>query len=185
MIKECNVLGNGPSRKSYIPNDLPSIGCKFPWTKVDITTLVCHNSVNAFLQSPHLIPDNTKILLKQKAYDYIMDNGYSDIFKNRILGVYKSHNLRTSAGHDACLWMISQGFNKLNLYGFDHYFGDILCLDSYTTNAPNINLPRNIRNKDINDSKDLDWFKKRNTDWLDSWKVIAAKYPNIELNFIP
>jgi hypothetical protein len=182
MIKECNVLGNGPSRKSYVPNDLPSIGCKFPWTKVDITTLVCHNSVNSFVLSPNLIPDTTKILLKQKAYDYVIKNNYKEIVKDRILGIYNSTNLRTSAGHDACLWMISQGYNKLNLYGFDHYFGDILCLDSYTENVTQ-KMPDNV--KKAKDTGDIDWFKKRNNDWMNSWKVIASKYPNVELNFIP
>jgi hypothetical protein len=178
---ECNVLGNGPSRVLYKPNKLISIGCKFPWTKVDYTTLVCRGSVNAFVNNSNLIPIDTKIILKEKSYCYIIENNYMSFFEGRIEGIYSDNkNFRRSVGHDACIWMIEKGYKKINLYGIDHYFGD-LAIKSYTTDM-GIDYPKNMLR--AIESNNQFWFVERRKQWMEAWDSIFKKYPDVIFNFV-
>jgi hypothetical protein len=183
LIKECNVLGNGPSRKSYIPNDLPSIGCNCPWCKVDWVIVADPEIIKKSIDDKLYIPSTVKILLGEGAYRILKSENLFDKIKSQVIGIYK-HPIRNglkftqSSAHFATEWMISQGFNKINIYGCDNYFGDLLNLDSYTHEPGTLEYKQNEL---VHDEQER---ILRGKDWQKAWHIIINKNPNIEFNFV-
>jgi hypothetical protein len=185
MLKEGNVLGSGPSRVSYIPNGLPTIGCNFPWTKVDWTLIFDHEPILKWLETPSVFPEGLPFIISWHCYDYLKKNKLLDKIESRIICVFKRYNSNPNleypgnAGHYATEWMIKQGFNKLNLYGMDNYFGDLLCKDNFSHQLGAIHYIENI---DANWSEEQ--LVKRGKDWQTVWKRIIKCNPQVEFNFI-
>ena len=182
MLKECNVLGAGPSRVSYVPNDLPTIGCNFPWTNVDWTLLFDTNTISKWFDQPSVFDDDVKFVMSEFCYNYYKKTGELERFKHRIHSVFSHPKLNTvrwrgSSGHYATEWMISQGYNKLNLYGMDNYFGDIHCLNNYSHDG--------VGTYNLNHDKYTEEeLTQRGLDWQLAWKRIINHNPNVEFNFV-
>ena len=183
---ECNVLCSGPSRKSYIQNDLPSIGCNFPWTKVDYTIIFDFPAIDKLCENPLLIDDSVKLVIHQRVYGHLKHTNKLDILKSKIDSIFNypignTAEFFRSSGHYAALYMISMGFTKLNIYGCDNYFGDDRCVDNYTHQ---IGFPHYIENTNlINFGEER--LIKRGVSWRDEWHKMIKQHPNIHFNFIP
>jgi hypothetical protein len=185
ILKECNVLGSGPSRKSYIANDLPSIGCNFPWTRVDKTVIFDSAPIIKLLENNNLIPLETKIIISNYCYDCLISNKLYDSIKHRIDSIIKIESLsyqhfRRSTGHLAAEVMIYEGYNKLNLYGMDNYFGDLLCLNNFSHQEGADHYIENLNLK-VYTEKEL---IIRGDQWRKSWNYMIKKYKHVEFNFI-
>jgi hypothetical protein len=183
MIKECNVLGNGPSRVSYIPNDLPSIGCNSPWCEVTWSVISDVEIIKKYINDELYMSESLKILLSDYAYKSLKSENLFDKIKSQVIVIYK-HPVKTgfkfsqSSAHFATEWMITQGFNKINIYGCDNYFGDLLNLNSYTHEFGTLEYKQNEL-VHAEQERIL-----RGKDWQKAWKVIINKNSNIEFNFI-
>jgi hypothetical protein len=184
-IKEGNVIGSGPSRVSYIPNDLPSIGCNFPWCKVDWIIAIEKYPILNWLEDPSIFDEHSQFIIDTIVYNYLKQENILDKVKHKIHSIYKRHNMSSvvfegSSGHYATEWMISQGFNKLNLYGMDNYFGDILCADNYS-HQPDRKFYAPNRSKELYSEQQL---IQRGKEWKIGWERIIKYNPNVEFNFV-
>jgi len=182
LIKEGNVLGAGPSRISYIPNGFPSIGVNYPWTNVEWTLFFDVIPINVWLERPEVFDDEVKFVISEHCYNYFKKTKQLDLFKHRIYSVFSHPKLasvrwRGSSGHYAAEWMISQGYNKLNLYGMDNYFGDLKCLSNYSHD--NIGT----QNYNLNEYSDEELIQ-RGKDWQLAWKRIIKQNKHVEFNFV-
>jgi hypothetical protein len=183
MIKECNVLGSGPSRKSNVSNRLPSIACNIPWTYAEWTVIFDSAIIDTLITNPECIDTNTKIILCDVAYNYIEKNNLTEHFKYRINTVFKYNKIggmRKSSAHFACDWMIHLGYNKLNIYGCDNYFGDIMCTNTFTHDKENKYATENINHAKYTDDEMI----KRGKEWQEAWKLMIKKYKHVEFNFV-
>ena len=185
MIKECNVLGSGPSRKSYVPNDLPTIGCNFPWTKVNWTLMFDYQPLMKYFEDASVFPPNLQFIVSKHCYDYLKKQNLLHKIEDRIISIFNKHKLVSvefsgSSGHYAAEWMIHRGFTKLNLYGMDNYFGDILCKDNFCHLEGADHYIDNVTKNALTESQLL----KRGLDWQLAWKRIIKYNPNVEFNFV-
>lgn len=182
-VGECNVLGSGPSRKSYIPNNLITIGCNIPFCRVDYNVVFDENVLLKILENPKCINEDAKYIISNITHEVIKrDEKLKKFFEPKIDSLYKMMNgERKSSAHYACLAMISKGFNKLNIYGCDNYFGDRNCLDNWTHNIENPHyIPENLNNRLSKDTL----FNKCES-WNRSWHIMINQHPKVEFNFIP
>jgi hypothetical protein len=185
IIKEGNVLGAGPSRISYIPNHLPSIGCNFPYAKVNWIMTIEEVVILKWLEDPSIFDPEAKFIINQNVYSYLKRENILNKVKHKIHSIYKIHNISSieftgSSGHYAAEWLISQGFNKLNLYGMDNYFGDTLCENNYS-HQPNTSYYMSSRSKEFYTPEQL---IQRGKEWQTSWQRIIKYNPNVEFNFV-
>lgn len=180
---ECNVLGSGPSRKSYVPNNLPSMGCNIPWTKVDYLIISDEIVMEKICLDDMEI--DFKLILSEEAHSYLTKNNLLSKYENKIDSIFQGMRglfSRKSCGHYACLTMISKGFTKLNIYGCDNYFGDNICLDNWVHNKEN---PHYIsENSEFYGPRNNSQVYQRGLDWKKFWNQLIKKYPNVEFNFI-
>jgi hypothetical protein len=184
-MKEGNVLGSGPSRISYIPNNLPTIGCNFPWTRVDWTLIFDYQPTLKWLETPSVFPQKLPFIISEHTYKYLKTKNLLHKIRHRIIDVFKKHNLSSiefagSSGHYATEWMIRQGFTKLNLYGMDNYFGDLKVLDNFSHQPGTLHYIDNINLTQYSEETLL----RRGREWQISWKRIIKYNPNVEFNFI-
>lgn len=184
-MMEGNVLGSGPSRKSYIPNDLPSIGCNFPWTRVNWTIIFDEPVIDKLVEQPNLISIETKLILHSRLVPHLTVNHYTSMLRPRIDSIFSFTRIEEkqyyiSSGHYAALWMINKGFNKLNLYGMDNYFGDLVCGDNYThIQGTQHYLPNTVKDK-YSEQQIL----ARGHHWKDGWDLIQKQHSHVEFNFV-
>ena len=183
-MKECNVLGGGPSRISYIPNDLPTIGCNFPWTKVDYTVINDVDVITKLIEFPELLSEEIGIIFHQKAYNYLLKSNI--ILTNRTKSIFTFYRINNelisrNTGHYAALWMIREGFTKLNIYGCDNFFGDLVAEESFTDT-----LIRNSESKYYISriTKTIDERIERGRRWKLNWDIMIEQNPNVEFNFV-
>lgn len=200
---ECNILGNGPSRKSYVPNGNFSIGCKFLWTDADLSVILDNCIIDTFIQQPELIPEPTKLVIGVDNYFYAKQTLTPEQFEyltSRTIEYYKIDSpaqfcndpfpkdislrlvptskfrktLNTS--HIAAELAIAKGYTKLNLYGIDNWFGDKTCMDSYIDIGElyGFKLEKsNMLNVEI-----------KTFGWRQQWKYMINKYKHVEFNFV-
>jgi hypothetical protein len=175
-IKSCNILGNGPSRKSYSPNGLTNIGCKVPWAPAEFTIIKTLPVINKLISTPTLIPLATKLILLRTVFDYIIKNNFELHFKNRIADVYDLGLYElTNSVQDACLWVIKQGITEINIYGCDSYFGDTDLTDSYS----HLEGTEHYLDKTA-----VEIVEEKMQSWKNQWEIIVTYNPNIKFNFI-
>jgi hypothetical protein len=184
-MHECNVLGSGPSRKSYIPNELPTIGCNFPWTRVNWLVFFDVQPILKYLENKKLISDDVKFIVSKHAYDYLKEQNLILEIQNKIECVYKKHNVSTieysgNSAHYAVEWAIYKGFKKINIYGCDNYFGDLECTENFTHNKNSEHYIENLW-VNVNPKENL---LKRGREWQLCWKRIIKYNSNIEFNFV-
>ena len=183
-LKECNIFGSGPSRKSYVPNDLPSIGCNFPWTKVQSTLMIDTEAIDKLCLNTSLIEVETNLILHKDIYYYLLQTNKIHLLKNKIHSIFKlkesTQKFKLSSGHNACLYMISNGFNKLNIYGCDNFFGDDTCLENISHDK---SLPNYIENAFLQICS-IDVLTERGIFWRGYWHKMIKQYPHVEFNFI-
>ena len=186
VTRECNILGSGPSRISYRENELISIGCNFPWTKVDMTIFFDIEAIYRLCETPTLIDQNTKLIIHQRVYSDLNQSKKIGGLKYRIGGVFNSplsfnQKFTRSSGHYAASWMINLGYNKLNIYGCDNFFGDDLCLINYSHEP---STPHYIENPNI-ERYSVEQLKTRGKTWREEWHKMIKQHPKVEFNFIP
>jgi hypothetical protein len=184
-IKECNVLGSGPSRVSYVPNELPSIGCNFPWTKVDWTIIFDPDPLVRLADNPALIDLDTQLIISKHALIHIKHHKLIDKIPHKIAATYKNishpeYGFKRSSGHYAAQWMISMGYNRLNIYGCDNYFGDLYCTDNYSHTPNTAHYIDNTNLKVYSDEQ----LRNRGKEWHHAWKMLEKQHPNVEFNFV-
>jgi hypothetical protein len=184
-IKECNVLGSGPSRVSYTPNKLPSIGCNFPWTKVDWTIIFDPAPLIRLAENPKLIDSSTGLIISKHAHLHIKHHNLIQKIPHAIIAIYKNisrphYGFKRSSGHYAAQWMIAKGFTKLNIYGCDNYFGDLKCVDNYSHTPGTDHYIENLNLQVYSDKK----LEQRGLEWQHSWNMLIKQHPNVEFNFV-
>jgi hypothetical protein len=182
--KAGNIIGSGPRRTSYVPNGLPSIGCNFPWTPVDWVCIWDPHPLFKWIEYPEVIPEPTKFVISKLVKEVFIDENKYHLIKPRVHSIISDNTTqRRSSGHWAALWMIHQGFNTLNLYGIDNWFGDLLCLENITHDT---SRPHHIENMNLrNIQTDKDYILNRGIEWKQTWHDMIKTYPHVVFNFIP
>jgi hypothetical protein len=183
MVSSCNILCSGPSKKSYVDNGLVNISCNVPWTKSEYTLIGDPVVVIKDLEINCIHPE-TKLVISNLCFQYLRAINNFEKIKHRVHSVYKIQetfiDLKRSTGHYACEWAISQGYNELNIYGCDNYFGDDLCIDNWSHDK---NQPHYMENHNLQrPESDL---QNRGLKWRRHWSVLINKYNNVKFNFIP
>jgi hypothetical protein len=186
MIKAGNVLCSGPRRRSYVPNELPSIGCNFLWTDAQWTIIKHPIVIHTLLKSPDIMPEHTRLIVEYECLRHLKDDGVYDQIKHRIHSIFKYKGMISrSTGHNAAEWMIQQGFNYLNIYGCDNWFGDVTCTDNWAHCNDNPNKVYN-ENLIMGYSKDeIDHLTTRGHNWKTAWVYLINKYTGVTFNFVP
>lgn len=186
-IKACNILGSGPCRRSYQPNGLINIGANFPWTNFDYTVISHKQPILKYLENPDLFPEPMKFIINDLVWVWAKKSNVWDLIKDRVVPQiiknigFKNNAYLYSSGHYAALWALSQGYNKLNLYGFDTYFGTAPALDnwSHTPGTPHYIDPTTTTF--LSD----DHLARRDVIWKKTWLYMQQINPEVEFNFIP
>lgn len=198
---ECNILGNGPSRVLFKPNENINIGCVFPWVKCDYLISFDCDVVMKYITTPDCVHAGTKYILHYQAFTllyneiqttpHLVDNIHDvyfnvprvNIISHRpIKGIYiPGYKLGiSSSGHYAAEWAILQGYTKLHLYGMDAYTNDV---DSTHSWAHLPNLPHSIPSRSMV-GDDPEFILHRKMRWKNAWKHLMLKYKHIEFNFV-
>mgnify|MGYP007071562467 CR=1 FL=1 len=183
--KECNLLCSGPSRKSYIPNDLPTMGCNIPWTKVDWTIIFDSIVLEKIIDNPDFVSIDTKLIVSSHAIGEIKEKGKLKDLNHNIISIYRYNPITTrlmkkSTGHYAAEWLIFMGYNKINIYGCNNWFGDLYCTENYMHDSSN---PLNIENENI--PRGEKYMINRGKHWKKYWEKLIAHHSHVHFNFIP
>lgn len=191
MIKECNIVGAGPSKSSFEKNDLVTIQCNFLWTHdVDFCIALDPIVPLKMLDNPDLLPSHVKLIISKFAKQHITAlNRYQELTPKleAVFNITEGNMERKrSTGHYAAEYMISQGYNKLNLYGFDNWFGDKLCIDNWThtKNTPHY-VYVEIYHEPNTFTQKIPELMERSKFWNDQWQLLITKHSDVEFNFIP
>ena len=187
--KSCNILLNGSRRKSYQPNGLINIGVNIPWAPAEYTIVDDLHSIKNMIEKWNNDPlsQNTKIILSMIKYRFLKMHGGLETIKDRTYAIYKTSNPEhkqygKNSGHDACEWAISQGYNELNIFGCDNYFGDDQCKESFTHDFENNKFATvNKYNSTLTEQERIE----RGIRWRAKWHYIINKYSDVTFNFIP
>ena len=183
MAKSCNILCSGPSRKSYIDNGLVNIACNIPWTRAEYT-VVGDPAVILKDIEVNCISLDTKLVLSNLCVEWLKATNKFEQIKHRVHSIYKIQEnfikLKRSTGHYACEWAISQGYNELNIFGCDNYFGDNLCIDNWSHEKGQSHYMENHNLKRFKEDLQIRGLK-----WRHHWSVLINKYNNVKFEFIP
>jgi hypothetical protein len=71
------------------------------------------------------------------------------------------------------------GYNKINIYGCDNWFGDLYCTENYMHDSNN---PLNVDNEVI--SRGDKFLISRGKQWKKNWEKLVSYHSDIHFNFI-
>ena len=167
---KCAILGNGPSRSLYSPENNYSIiiGCNIPWTKVDWTMVMDEEVILAWSKNPQLITCPLYASVEAWRYSAAIKFREYIIGQSLFLGLFERpkeiSDIKYCSGHFAAIKAIELGYKHLDLYGMDSYFEDNI--ESSTREF----IPRVPTN---NAAK-----------WRKVWNEIISSNPEVVFNFI-
>lgn len=167
---KCAVLCNGPSRVAYkTPNDYDLvIGCNIPWTDCNFTVISDKALVDVWNANRDTIECDT--YMGTEAAEYAKQLDY-EFFNPKILGTLKIQSHYHSSGHTAVELAMKLGYNDIDIYGCDAYFGKNP--DSYTRQYIPINSP----------NQELRAVDKM-IGWRVRWQLLVDDNPQCRFNFI-
>lgn len=163
------ILGNGPSRISYLQSKTNYdivVGCNIPWTDVDYTIILDEEVVERWKSEPELI--KVPAYFSKHAWDYIdKPLKAKEFFEPFRLGIVTPRPEYDTSGHVACVQLILSGYNEIDVYGADVMFSDTLKSRSHDffKNHPDPNSSAHMRG------------------WRKRWQTIMEGYPDAIINF--
>lgn len=168
------LLCNGPSRVAFKDRTGYNyvMGCNIPWTDVDATTMIDVSVARHYAMKEN---KTYKVFLNDICWNCLKGFKESDmkltdyLASNNLLGgIVDEPKQFYSSGHVAALELIKLGATKIDVYGCDSYFEDVI--DSFTWQY----VPSTASDK--HKAKQL-------IEWRSNWASIKGQF-NVELNFI-
>jgi hypothetical protein len=166
----CAVLCNGPSRTSFHSREEYDfiIGCNIPWTEVDATVVLDEEVIRLWSKTPELITCPTYFSVKAwRETDALRCRG---MFHPYLVELVHPQPKYHSSGHIAAEVCLRKEATKIDVYGCDSWFGNIM--DTYTRqfveSPPNENL----------------LSKSKSDGWRERWVNIVERNPNVSVQFI-
>jgi hypothetical protein len=164
------ILGNGPSRNSYLEHKGEYdfvIGCNIPWTEVDMTVILDVDVAQEMIRhyqngNPNLV--TCPIKFGWFAWDWLQSCRKDRHWRHLFTGFIKPKH-RESSGHIAAQVAIEKGATEIDLYGIDSWFEETV--ESHTHSIV----------------KDTNADIKTVPDWRDNWNKFIRANPEVKVEF--
>ena len=163
------LLCNGPSRVAYKGREGYDyvLGCNFPWTEVDATTVLDIPVVEIWNKDRTVIP--CKAYFSEASWRTAKQLD-EEFFTSKFINEVKVQTNWHSSGHVGAEILISKGYTEIDVYGCDAWFGNA---DSFTRAFIPIDSPNRVLRAH---SKLIEWRLR--------WNILKEENPNVKLNFI-
>lgn len=137
------ILGNGPSRILYDPNNDFDfvVGCNIPWTKVD-ATVICDIEIVEILRTDFTliqVPVIISTIVYEKMKEFRIEGNFT------ILDVFKPKDWHNSA-HYAADYLMKKEVKEIQVYGCDSIFEDDISSITDKTVKKDMDFERFVRN---------------------------------------